>query len=373
MSEHTVRNYGVDLAQFLSHLVDVSQAGEFPDRVTHLQIRAFMADLSEKGASRQTVARKIAALRSFYKYLQRQGRVTANPARVVHTPKLEKKIPAFLTVSMMERLLAAPEGGTFIGSRDKAILELIYSAGLRSFELVSLDHEDIDLERRVLRLRGKGMKERINPVGRYAITALELYLNCKTVHPEKHRFDPQAVFLNFRGQRLTTRSVRRMLSHYAGLAGLPPDVSPHTLRHSFATHLLQRGADLRVVQELLGHENISTTQIYTHITAGDMQRIYAESHPRAETEAKGMAGVTAPTGDELVGVASAQLGAAAYYGAADAPPGGVGAFAVGSAAYEDDDYGDDYGDAEDADDVFEEGEAVGAGVGEELAYAAETA
>ncbi len=282
MSEHTIRNYGVDLAQFLAHLVETSQAGEFPTGVTHLMIRSFMAELGEKGVSHQTVARKIAALRSFYKFLQRRGRMVGNPARVVHTPKLEKKIPTFLTVSMMERLLAAPEGGTFTGSRDKAILELIYSAGLRSFELVGLDHDDIDLERRVLRLRGKGMKERINPVGRYAVTALEEYLVHKDQHPDRARFDPKAVFLNFRGQRLTTRSVRRMLTHYAALAGLPGDVSPHTLRHSFATHLLQRGADLRVVQELLGHENISTTQIYTHITATEMQRIYAGSHPRAD-------------------------------------------------------------------------------------------
>ena len=282
MSEHTVRNYGVDLAQFLSHMVESGEAEAFPDNVTHVMIRAFMAELGEKGVSRQTVARKIAALRSFYKYLQRIGRVSVNPARVVHTPKLEKKIPTFLTVSMMERLLAVPEGGTFTGSRDKAILELIYSAGLRSFELVGLDHADIDMERRVLRLRGKGMKERINPVGRYAVAALEDYLRHKESHHDRARFDPNAVFLNFRGQRLTTRSVRRMLSHYANLAGLAGDVSPHTLRHSFATHLLQRGADLRVVQELLGHENISTTQIYTHITAAEMQRIYAGSHPRAE-------------------------------------------------------------------------------------------
>ncbi len=150
MSKHTVRNYGVDLAQFLSHMAENDQASEFPDKVTHIMIRSFMADLGEKGVSRQTVARKIAALRSFYKYLQRRGRVNVNPARVVHTPKLEKKIPAFLTVAMMERLLAAPEGGTFTGSRDKAILELIYSAGLRSFELVSLDHEDIDLELKII-------------------------------------------------------------------------------------------------------------------------------------------------------------------------------------------------------------------------------
>jgi integrase/recombinase XerC len=284
MSEHTVRNYGVDLAQFLNHLCETRQDSFFPDEITHIMIRGFMADLGDKGVSRQTIARKIAALRSFYKYLQRRGRMAVNPARAVHTPKLEKKIPAFLTIAMMERLLAAPEGGTFIGSRDKAILELIYSAGLRSFELVGLDHADIDLDRRVLRLRGKGMKERVNPVGKFAVAALEDYLAQKRGHPDKARFDTEAVFLNFRGQRLTTRSVRRMLSHYAALAGLPSDVSPHTLRHSFATHLLQRGADLRVVQELLGHENISTTQIYTHITAQEMQRVYTESHPRAEHE-----------------------------------------------------------------------------------------
>ncbi len=288
MSEHTVRNYGVDLAQFLTHLHDTGQSRFFPEDVSLVMIRGFMAELGEKGVSRQTVARKIAALRSFFKFMQRRGRMAVNPARAVHTPKLEKKIPTFLTVAMMERLLAAPEGGTFIGARDKAILELIYSAGLRSFELVGLDHADIDLDRRVLRLRGKGMKERINPVGRFAVAALEEYLVFKRAHPDKNRFDPAAVFLNFRGQRLTTRSVRRMLSHYAGLAGLPSDVSPHTLRHSFATHLLQRGADLRVVQELLGHENISTTQIYTHITAHEMQSVYVKSHPRAEHGERGL-------------------------------------------------------------------------------------
>lgn len=282
MSEHTVRNYGVDLAQFLTGLVEDGQGDLFPEGVTHITIRSFMADLTAKGVSRQTVARKIAALRSFYKYLQRRGRLSVNPARIVHTPKLEKKIPTFLTVAMMERLLAAPEGGAFTGSRDKAILELIYSAGLRSFELVGLDNADIDLDRRTLRLRGKGMKERVNPVGKFAVVALEDYLRHRDSHPDRVRFDSDAVFLNFRGQRLTTRSVRRMLSHYANMAGLPGDVSPHTLRHSFATHLLQRGADLRVVQELLGHENISTTQIYTHITATEMQKIYADSHPRAD-------------------------------------------------------------------------------------------
>ncbi|MDR2391501.1 MAG: tyrosine recombinase, partial [Planctomycetota bacterium] len=281
MSEHTGRNYGVDLAQFVEYLKDIGLGEIFPDKVDHARIRSFMAALSEKGVSRQTVARKIAALRSFYKFQQRRGHVEINPARTVRTPKPDKKIPVFLTIDMMERLLAAPDKGAFAGSRDRAMLELVYSAGLRSFELVGLNHEDIDMDRRLLRLRGKGLKERINPIGRYAAEALGSYLSLKAGHAWQQDIDAKAVFLNFRGQRLTTRSVRRMITHYAVMAGLPGEVSPHTLRHSFATHLLQRGADLRVVQELLGHENISTTQIYTHITSGEMRRIYDSSHPRA--------------------------------------------------------------------------------------------
>ncbi|MDR1519281.1 MAG: tyrosine recombinase XerC [Planctomycetota bacterium] len=284
MSGHTVRNYGVDLSQFVEYLSEIGRLDDFPAAVDHLLIRSFMAALGGRGASRQTVARKIAAMRSFYKFLQRRGQVEVNPARVVRTPKLEKKIPTFLTIEMMERLLAQPGKGTFAGSRDLAILELIYSAGLRSFELVGLNRDDMDMERHLLRLRGKGMKERINPIGRYAVEALTAYLHFRGEFRGRHSADPVAVFLNFRGQRLTTRSVRRMITHYAAQAGLPGEVSPHTLRHSFATHLLQRGADLRVVQELLGHENISTTQIYTHITAAEMRRIYAASHPRAESQ-----------------------------------------------------------------------------------------
>ncbi|MDR1536350.1 MAG: tyrosine recombinase XerC [Planctomycetota bacterium] len=281
MSEHTVRNYGVDLAQFAEYLTGLGKLDEFPAEVDHLRIRSFMVALNNRGVTRQTVARKVAALRSFYKFLQRRGRIEINPARSVRTPKLDKKIPMFLSIEMMERLLAAPDRSTFAGGRDLAILELIYSAGLRSFELVGLNHRDMDLERRFLRLRGKGMKERVNPIGRYAVEALSNYLRLKAEQAGKSCFDLDAVFLNIRGRRLTTRSVRRMLTHYSSLAGLPGEVSPHTLRHSFATHLLQRGADLRVVQELLGHENISTTQIYTHITAAEMRRIYDDSHPRA--------------------------------------------------------------------------------------------
>ncbi len=200
----------------------------------------------------------------------------------MRTPKLEKRIPKYLTVQEVERLLGTPDAATYMGARDRAILELLYSAGLRTFELVGLNVGDIDLERQTLRTRGKGKKERVNPVGRYAMQAIEGYMQMRREHPDSARFDPEPLFLNFRGRRLTTRSIRRLLGGYVRTAGLSANVSPHTLRHSFATHLLQRGADLRVVQELLGHENISTTQIYTHVTASEMQQAYERAHPRAE-------------------------------------------------------------------------------------------
>lgn len=282
MSTHTIRNYGVDLSQFCSYLQESGEMPLFPARITHLSVRGFMAQMDEKGLSKQSVARKVAALRSFYKFLMKRGLVDNNPALSVRTPKLEKKIPTFLSISEVERLLTMPDITKFIGARDKAILELLYSAGLRTFELVGLNNEDVDLERQVLRMRGKGMKERVNPIGRYAVEALQVYILKRDTHSERSRFDPDALFLNFRGKRLTTRSIRRLLACYVKDAELPDSVSPHTLRHSFATHLLQRGADLRVVQELLGHENISTTQIYTHVTDSQLQQSYAEAHPRAQ-------------------------------------------------------------------------------------------
>jgi len=182
MSTHTVRNYGVDLAQFHAHLSEEGRTPDFPGEITHLDVRAFMSRLDDRGSSRQTVARKIAALRSFFKFLNRRGVMEQNPARAVHTPRLEKRLPSVLTVPEMERLLAAPETGTFTGARDRAILELLYSAGLRTFELVGLDHDDVDLERRSLRTRGKGMRERVNPVGRYAVASLESYIDLKRRH-----------------------------------------------------------------------------------------------------------------------------------------------------------------------------------------------
>ncbi len=280
LSEHTVRNYGVDLSQFYDYLKVRGEAGTFPYEVGHTSIRGFMAELSEKGISKQTIARKTAALRSFYKFQLKRGRMNSNPAQGIRTPKLDKKLPVFMSVEDVEKLIAGPDNSTFIGKRDRAILELLYSAGLRTFELVGLNHEDIDLSRQTIRSRGKGMKERINPIGKYATEALQDYIQAKYRHADYIKFDQNAVFVNFRGSRLTTRSIRRLLGTYVSMVGLSCEVTPHTLRHSFATHLLQRGADLRIVQELLGHENISSTQVYTHITGEEMKIIYDDAHPR---------------------------------------------------------------------------------------------
>ena len=285
MSPHTVRNYGIDLAQFHQHVREGGEEARFPLDITYHDIRGFMAELNEREISRQTVARKVAALRSFYRFCIKRGRLAANPAAVVRTPRLDKKLPSCLSADEIARLLGTPDAHTLGGARDQAIMELLYSAGLRTFELVALNHEDVDMERRVLRLRGKGMKERVNPVGRYAVEALTRYLDRMRLSLNPAKLDRSALFLNFRGQRLTTRSIRRMLAWYAGQAGLPPEISPHTLRHSFATHLLQRGADLRTVQELLGHENISTTQIYTHLSAVELRKAFALAHPKALPEA----------------------------------------------------------------------------------------
>lgn len=281
MSEHTVRNYGVDLTQLQVYLEGINLSGAFPLHVPHNAIRGFLAEQCDQGISKATIARKTAAIRSFFKFLVKRQEISANPAETLRTPKLDKHLPAFLTIEQVERLISTPDTSTLAGKRDRAILELLYSAGLRTFELVGLNHEDFNFTRQTLRTRGKGRKERINPVGRYAIEALRDYIEEKFRQPDYVTYDQQAVFVNLRGTRLTTRSIRRMLEVYTAQADLPPDVTPHTLRHSFATHLLQRGADLRIVQELLGHENISTTQIYTHITGPEMRAIYDDAHPRA--------------------------------------------------------------------------------------------
>ncbi|MBE3069219.1 MAG: tyrosine recombinase XerC [Planctomycetes bacterium] len=284
-SEHTVRSYTADLVQFVAFLAGADEAAaEDPalaDRirgVTTLDLRAYLAQLRRAEYSRATVARKIATLRSFYKFLARQGHVPRNPVKVIRTPRQEKRLPKFLDPAEVERLLSAPKGKDLLSLRDAAMLEILYSTGMRVSELVGLDLEDIDPIGEVVRVRGKGRRERLAPLGSYAITALNRYLGARA---EADVHDPKAVFINRHGQRLNARSVRRKLAKYLAVAGLDPHVSPHTLRHSFATHMLERGADLRAVQELLGHRSLSTTQIYTHVTAGRMKEIYEAAHPRA--------------------------------------------------------------------------------------------
>jgi integrase/recombinase XerC len=286
-SPHTVRCYAADLAHFIAFLLGPGARAGDEDadafswrlrQVTPIDLRGYLAELRRADYSRATVARKIATLRSFYKFLARENQVEHNPLKVIRTPRQEKRLPKFLTPPDVERLLNAPKGTDMLSLRDAAMLEVLYSTGMRVSELVGMNLEDVDTIGEVVRVRGKGQRERLAPLGSYAMAALNKYLAARK---RAEACDAKAVFVNRRGQRLNVRSVRRKLAKYLAQAGLDPHVSPHTLRHSFATHMLERGADLRAVQELLGHRSLSTTQIYTHVTAGRLKEIYEAAHPRA--------------------------------------------------------------------------------------------
>jgi integrase/recombinase XerC len=277
-SANTLRAYATDLTLFAGYLKGRKRG--LPDAEVH-DVRGFMATQQIKGLARSTLARRTAAVRSFYKFLLQQGIKKANPMTALRSPRREQKLPSFLTVAEVERLLAQPDTATWSGCRDLAILETLYGGGLRVGELVALSHDDADLSSGMLRVRGKGKKERIAPVGRCALTAIRGYLSCRAGDGPARR-DAKALFVNARdGRRLTARSVWRIMRRCAVLAGLDPHVSPHSLRHSFATHMLSNGADLRAVQELLGHENLSTTQIYTHLSNEHLKQTYDKAHPRA--------------------------------------------------------------------------------------------
>jgi len=285
-SVHTVRCYAADLAQFAEFLCNGASEDSVDERevsgrirkVAPLDLRRYLADLKRADYSRATVARKLATLRSFYKFLARSGEVSRNPVKLIRTPRQERRLPKFLQPGEVERLLAATKGDDLLALRDAAILEVLYSTGMRVSELVAMDLEHVDPIGEVVRVRGKGKRERLAPLGSYALRALDRYLAARA---DAGPIDKKAVFVNRHGRRLSTRSVRRKLAKYLAIAGLDPKVSPHTLRHSFATHMLERGADLRAVQELLGHRSLSTTQIYTHVTAGRLKEIYESAHPRA--------------------------------------------------------------------------------------------
>ncbi|MDP8253718.1 MAG: tyrosine recombinase XerC [Candidatus Kaelpia aquatica] len=272
-SYYTLKSYTEDLGIFNQFLNNKN-----PKEVTYLDIRRFIAYLRTKGDAKRTISRRLSCLRSFFKFLIREGQIKKNPMLAISGLKLDKPLPKFLSYQDVSHLLDKIERGDCFTIRDAAILETVYSTGIRVSELVNLNTADIDFISGVLKVYGKGKKERLLPVGGKALKVVKLYLDKRALlgHGSK-----SALFLNKRGGRITERSIGRIIKKYALKAGINVDISPHTLRHTFATHLLDRGADLRSVQELLGHASLSTTQIYTHLTLEGLKRVYEKSHPRA--------------------------------------------------------------------------------------------
>ncbi len=280
-SDLTIKSYREDLIDLADYLTEELGEGITPDRVTPRDLRGYASALHDAGYAPASISRKLASLRSFYRYAQRQGWCESNPAKPLRNPRARRKLPHFLTDREVQHLLAAPDLNAPLGLRDRAILETMYSAGLRVSEVVGLNEGDLDLREGIARVRGKGRKERLAPLGSFAVDALRDYLAVRTVSPKEPTGRSAPVFLNRFGRRLTSRSVGRMLEKYIRLAGLDARTSPHTLRHSFATHLLNRGADIRSVQELLGHKSLITTQIYTHLSTTNLREVYQRAHPRA--------------------------------------------------------------------------------------------
>lgn len=272
-SEYTIINYSGDLRDFGKFL-----GGASLESVNYLLLRRYLASMRKKNYAKRSTARKLASLRSFFRFLYREGYIKTNPASSITTPKLEKKLPLFLDTGEVIKLIEAPDEKDISGLRDRAILETLYSTGMRVGELVRLNIDNIDFISGVAKVFGKGRKERLAPIGDKALRAIRNYLTKRGI---EKLTDKKAVFLNKKGGRLTDRSVRRVVEKYIKRVSLREGVSPHTLRHSFATHLLNRGADLRCVQELLGHANLSTTQLYTHVTTKRLKEVYEKSHPRA--------------------------------------------------------------------------------------------
>ncbi|MFM1830231.1 MAG: Tyrosine recombinase XerC [Planctomycetota bacterium] len=305
-SPYTGRCYGLDLRQFADHIateagLDITMDAEKAalesrkpdprgDTVTGRilacdvdMIRGFLQRLSEQNYSVATMARKIATLRSFHKWMERTGHATSNPMTLIRSPKQPKRLPKAITVDQIERLLAAPDANELLGARDRAILEALYSTGMRVSEVVGLNRGDLNESGECVHIRGKGKRERMAPLGGHAMAAVRHYVKLLDTEKGSLPSGPTApLFINKNGTRLSTRSVRRKVAKYLTQAGLDPDISPHTIRHSFATHMLDNGADLRSVQELLGHQSLSSTQVYTHLTSGRMREAYDKAHPRAE-------------------------------------------------------------------------------------------
>ncbi|QEG34006.1 tyrosine recombinase XerC [Bythopirellula goksoeyrii] len=280
-SSHTIKGYREDLAAFADYFSE--EDGSFPDlgEITAVELRGFLSALHEAGYAKTSIARKLASLRSLYRFGQREGWAKTNPAKALRNPRKAHKLPHFLTTDQIGKLLAAPQGKSLSSLRDRAILETLYSAGLRVSELVDLNDGDLDFPQGIVKVRGKGRKERLAPLGSYATKAIQVWQSARKLSPKEATGRQAPVFVNRFGTRLTTRSVGRMLEKYLRQTGLDRRTSPHTLRHSFATHLLDRGADIRSVQELLGHASLVTTQIYTHVSTSNLRQAYEKAHPRA--------------------------------------------------------------------------------------------
>jgi integrase/recombinase XerC len=288
VSAHTLRNYRIDLEQFLAHLAGPEsrkkKAIPSVEQIDHLTIREWLASLHSAQKSKSSIARKLAALRTFFQFLVREGLLELNPAKLVSTPRQEKKLPNHLSVEEAIRFIETPDPDTDLGKRDRAMLELMYATGIRVAELTTMNLADIDFRSQLIRVTGKRRKQRVVPFGDPAGEALRSYLKIR----EKFLFnapvstrDEEALFLNYQGTRITTRSVGRMVDKYIRLCAGIHNISPHALRHSFATHLLDSGADLRDIQELLGHARLSTTQVYTHVSMEKLIEVYDKAHPKA--------------------------------------------------------------------------------------------
>lgn len=310
-SEHTIRNYTIDLDSLKQYLEnewfegkdkedlpekilsnqayvsrDSSKDGMIPlEKIDRRQIRGFLAKMNQKQASKRTILRRLSSFRTFFKWAFANEHIKHNPTEEIESPKLEKTIPPSLNYDQVERLFLMPETDTLLGFRDRCMMELFYSSGLRVSELAGLNREDIDLSNRLMRVRGKGKKERVVPITKTACQWVKDYLN----HPERdqdcegHRAqrDPDAIFLNKLGTRITTRSIDRNFDRYLKESGLNGKITPHTIRHTIATHWLENGMDLKTIQTLLGHQSLSTTTIYTHVDTTLKKRVYQEAHPRA--------------------------------------------------------------------------------------------
>jgi len=285
VSAHTLRNYSSDLEQFLQFLTaDNKRKAPEISEIDHLTIREWLASLHTAHRTKSSIARKLAALRTFFQFLVREGLLELNPAKLVATPKLEKKLPKHLSIEEAVRFIESPDPETDLGKRDRAMLELMYATGVRVAELTTLNLADVDFRNQLARVTGKRRKQRIVPFGDPASAAIQCYLEVRDkflLNAPISKRDEEALFLNYQGTRITTRSVGRMVEKYIRICAGMHNISPHALRHSFATHLLDSGADLRDIQELLGHARLSTTQVYTHVSMEKLIEVYDKAHPKA--------------------------------------------------------------------------------------------